>query len=127
LGFKGFRFYPLTLVIVGNVVWGFGWGFWSLIPLYGGEVGATPSLFGFVHGIGLLVSALSGFVGGVVSARSFRIAWSLVVFSYISAGLGLLLMILVPGALSFLVGYELYAANSVGWKRPASSGWDYAS
>ena len=89
-------------------------GLLALIPLYASEVGPPPSVYGFVHGIGLGVAAGSGVAGEVLASRGPGAAWLVVVASYAVAGLGIIVMLL-PGPLGFGVGYVLYALNSVGW------------
>jgi len=64
----------LTAITVANLVWGIGWGFVPLIPLYAAEAGISEALYGLAYGIGFLVSMISGLLGGLLASRGPRAA-----------------------------------------------------
>jgi len=82
------------LIVVVNLLWGFRWGFWPLIPLFASEVGLSSSLYGLVYSVRLGIAAVSGVVGGLLASRGSLAAWFIIVVSYAVARLGVLVMLL---------------------------------
>ncbi|ALL01854.1 hypothetical protein Pyrde_1811 [Pyrodictium delaneyi] len=104
-------------IVIANLVWGIGWGFTPLVPLYALEIGVPEALYGLVYGLGFLVAMISGLLGGLLASRGPRAAWVTAVASYAVAGAGLLVMLVWRGLPGFVLGYALYSLNSIGWPR----------